>query len=38
MRLAERTDPLSAQVHNDLAYALRSAGQFDIVNDSCGKK
>jgi TolB-like protein/Flp pilus assembly protein TadD len=35
MRLAERTDPLSAQVHNDLAYALRSAGRFDEAARHC---
>jgi TolB-like protein/Flp pilus assembly protein TadD len=37
MRLAERTDPLSAQVHNDLAYALRSAGRFDEAASHCEK-
>src|SRR5262249_11035901 len=37
MRLAERTDPLSAEVHNDLAYALRSAGRFDEAASHCEK-
>jgi TolB-like protein/Flp pilus assembly protein TadD len=37
MRLAERADPLSAEVHNDLAYALRSAGRYDEAASHCEK-
>ena len=37
MKLAEQSDPLSAQVHNDLAYALRSAGRYDEAATHCEK-
>src|SRR5205807_5291396 len=37
LRVAEKTDPLSPEVHFDLAYVLTSAGKFDEAADHCRK-
>jgi len=37
LRRAEQVDPLSPQVHNLLAYALLSAGQYDQADSQCQK-
>src|SRR5262249_33568437 len=37
LRLAEKTDPLSLQVHNLLAYTLLSAGRYDEAIAECQK-
>jgi tetratricopeptide (TPR) repeat protein len=35
VRAAEKTDPLSPRVHNNLAYVLISAGRYDEAADHC---
>jgi tetratricopeptide (TPR) repeat protein len=37
MRVADRADPLSSEIHNSLAYALMTAGQYDEAARNCEK-
>ncbi|MGH9661676.1 MAG: tetratricopeptide repeat protein, partial [Bryobacteraceae bacterium] len=38
LRIAEKADPLSPQVHYDLAYVLLSAGRYDEAASQCEKQ
>jgi Flp pilus assembly protein TadD len=37
LRIAEKADPLSSQIHSELAYALLSAARFDEAASECEK-
>ena len=37
LRVAEKADPLSPEVHYDLAYVLTSAGRYDEAASYCEK-
>jgi tetratricopeptide (TPR) repeat protein len=37
LRVAEKADPLSSEIHSELAYTLLSAGRFDEAASQCEK-